>query len=118
MKCWIESLARLEDAEGDVDELAHHGADDELGWLALGGEALAEAPPPFGLVERDHGGHVEGAAQEGVADLGEARLAPDAAAGFVVLRVDPGEGRQLSGVAEPVRLGAASSPDGVQRNPG
>jgi len=26
---WIERLSRLEDAEGDMNEFAHHGADDD-----------------------------------------------------------------------------------------
>lgn len=42
MKRRIEGLAGFDDAEGDMDELAHHGADDELGGFAVGGEALAE----------------------------------------------------------------------------
>jgi len=44
MKRRIERLAGFEDAEGDLEELAHHGPDDRLGGLAGGGEALAEAP--------------------------------------------------------------------------
>ena len=80
MKGWIERFSRLEDAESDVGEFTHHGADDELGRLALGSEVFAEASAPFGFVESDHGGHVERAAQEGMADLGEARPAADAAA--------------------------------------
>ena len=36
MKSWIEGLSRLEDAERDMDELAHHGADDDHGYLAGG----------------------------------------------------------------------------------
>jgi|APTNR8051073442_1049403.scaffolds.fasta_scaffold22261_1 DUF971 family protein len=29
MKRWIEGLSRLEDAESDMNEFAHHGADDD-----------------------------------------------------------------------------------------
>lgn len=31
MKRWIERLTRLEDTEGDVNELTHHGAEDDHG---------------------------------------------------------------------------------------
>jgi hypothetical protein len=100
MKCRIEGFSRFEDAEGDVEELAHHRADDELWRLAGGGEAFAEAPAPGGLVQRHHGGHVERLAQEGVADLGQARLGLHAGAGVVQARAQAGEGGDLAGVAE------------------
>lgn len=40
MKRWIEGLSRLEDTEDDMDEFAHHGADDDHGRLAGSGEAI------------------------------------------------------------------------------
>ena len=39
MKFGIEGLTRFEDAMGDIDQLAHHGADDDHGHLA------GECPP-------------------------------------------------------------------------
>jgi len=60
MKGGIESYARFQDAERDIDELAHHGADDELGGLAVRGQAFAEAPAPLGFVEGNQGRHIAG----------------------------------------------------------
>ena len=31
MKCGIERFSRLKDAEGDMDKLTHHGAEDKHG---------------------------------------------------------------------------------------
>ena len=45
---WVEGLTGLEDPVGDMDELAHHGADDEHRGLASGGQALTEALTPGG----------------------------------------------------------------------
>jgi len=42
MKKRLEGLSRLEDAEGDLNEFAHHGTDDDHGGLAGGGEAIPE----------------------------------------------------------------------------
>ena len=39
----IKGFAGFEDAEGDVYEFAHHGADDEFRGLAGSGKALSEA---------------------------------------------------------------------------
>lgn len=95
---WIERFSRLEDAEGDVGEFTHHGADDELGRLAVGSEAFAEALAPLGFVECDHGGHVERAAQEGMADLGEVRPAADAAARFMCCGLMPAKAAIRAGL--------------------
>jgi len=54
-----------------------------FGGLPWGGQALLEALAPRGSVQRHHGRHVQRAAQEGVTDLGQARLATHAAAGLV-----------------------------------
>jgi hypothetical protein len=43
MKRWIEGFPRLENAEGDMNEFAHHGADEDHGCLAGGGESIPEA---------------------------------------------------------------------------
>jgi hypothetical protein len=72
MKCRIEGPSGLEHAERDMDELAHHGADDDFGRLAVSHQTLTKAFAPVGFVEGDESGHVEGAAQEGMADLGQA----------------------------------------------
>ena len=72
MKSWIEGLSRLEDAEGDLDEFAHHGADDDHGDLAGGGETIPKGAAPSGFVQGNHGGHVQGLAQAGMADFREA----------------------------------------------
>ena len=64
-----------------MNEFTHHSPDNELGRLAGCSEAFAEAFAPSGFVERGHGGHVKGFAQEGVPDLGQTRLTLDAAAG-------------------------------------
>ena len=53
MKSWIEGLSRLEDAEGDMNEFAHHGADDDHGYLAGGGEAIPKGTAPSGFVQGD-----------------------------------------------------------------
>jgi hypothetical protein len=45
MKRWIEGLSRLEDAEGDMDEFAHHGADDDQGYLAGASEPKSTVVP-------------------------------------------------------------------------
>jgi hypothetical protein len=89
MKGGIERFSRFKDAKGDLDEFAPHGPDNQLGWLIVRGEAFAEAVAPVGFVEGDQGRHVEGAAQKGVADFGETRFAPDTAAGFAMLRIEP-----------------------------
>ena len=34
MKSWIEFFSGFEHSEGDMEELTHHGADDQLGGLA------------------------------------------------------------------------------------
>jgi hypothetical protein len=34
MKARVERLLRFQDSEGDMDKLAHHGANDELGQFA------------------------------------------------------------------------------------
>ena len=62
MQCRLKGFARFEDAEGDLCELTHHGADDQLGRLAVGGQAFKKALPPVGPIEGDQGGHVERAA--------------------------------------------------------
>ena len=67
MKSGLKGLSRLEDAEGDLDEFAHHGADDDHGDLASGGETIPKGAAPSGFVQGDHGGHVQGLAQAGVA---------------------------------------------------
>ncbi|MBK8751612.1 MAG: hypothetical protein IPL99_08150 [Candidatus Competibacteraceae bacterium] len=45
MKRWIEGLSRFEDAEDEVNELAHHGTDDDHGRLA--DSRVGWAPPTF-----------------------------------------------------------------------
>lgn len=47
-----------------------------------------------------------------MADFGKAWLAPDAAAGLMVLRVEAGEGCDLAGIGESLRLCAISQPGG------
>jgi hypothetical protein len=88
MESRIEGFSGLEDTERDMNQLAHHGADNQLGRFAIRREAFAEALAPIRFVKGDHRRHVEGAAQEGMADLGQARFAPHAAAGLVVLRIE------------------------------
>jgi hypothetical protein len=103
MKSWIEGLSRLEDAEGDMDEFAHHGADDDHGYLAGGSETIPKGAAPSGFVQGDRGGHVQGLARAGMADFREAGLAPHATPRFVLARVEAGEGSRLAGGVEPVR---------------
>ena len=45
MKSWIKELPRLEDAERDMDEFAHHGADDDQGYLAGASEPKSTVVP-------------------------------------------------------------------------
>src|SRR5574338_437742 len=96
----VEGLSRLEHAIGHMEELAHHGADDEHRRLAVGGQAQTEELAPVGPVEGHHGWHVEGLAQEGMADLGHARLGSDAAARLMLSRVEAGKGHRLADVVE------------------
>jgi len=102
MKSWFEGLSRLEDAEGDMNEFAHHGADDDHGGLAGGGEAIPEGPTPSGLMQSDHGRHVQRLAQAGVSHFREARFAMHATPRLVLARVEAGEGGGLAGVIEPL----------------
>lgn len=53
MKSRIEGFSGLEDAVSDMDQLAHHGADNQLGRLTVGRKAFAEALAPVGFVEGD-----------------------------------------------------------------
>ena len=96
----IEWFAGLEHAVGDMKELSHHGADDQLARFACVGEALAKDIAPRRAIQRHHGGHVQRLAHETVADLGQARLAFHAAARLVLPRVQAGEGNSLSGISE------------------
>jgi len=70
MKSRIEGFSRFQDAEGDMNELAHHSADNELRRLAGAGQAVFKALAPSGLIERDHSRHIQRLAQESMADLG------------------------------------------------
>jgi hypothetical protein len=112
MKSGIEGLSRLEDAKGDLDEFAHHGADDDHGYLAGGGEAIPKDAAPSGFVQGDHGGPVPGLAPASMARFREAGLAPHAAARLMLARVEAGEGRRWAGVVESVRT-ATEDRDGV-----
>ena len=101
MEHGVEGFARLDDAKGHLRKLAHHGTDDQFGRFAMGGQALLEALTPRGLVQGHHGRHVQRTAQEGMADLGQTRLAADAAAGFVQARAQTGKGDELARRLEP-----------------
>jgi hypothetical protein len=46
MKCRIERMPGLDDAESDLRLLTHHGANDELGYLAVRRQSLGETFPP------------------------------------------------------------------------
>ena len=83
-------------------EFAHHGADDDHGGLAGGGESIPEGPTPSGLVQSDHGRHVQRLAQAGVSHFREARFAMHATPRLVLARVEAGEGGGLAGVIEPL----------------
>ena len=52
-----------------MHQLAHHGADDQFLCLASSTQPLAEALAPGCPVHGHHGWHVQGFAQEAVADL-------------------------------------------------
>ena len=101
MQSRIEGFARLEDAEGDMDELAHHCAENEHGRLACCGQPIPEGAPPHGSRRSHHGGHVQRAAQRRMAHLRQSRLAPHAAARLVLARIQTGEGNRLTGLIEP-----------------
>jgi len=85
-----------------MNEFAHHGADDDHGGLADGGEAIPEGPTPSGLVQGDQCGHVQRLAQASVSHFREAGFAAHAAPRFVLARVEAGEGGGLAGVVEPL----------------
>jgi CRISPR-associated endoribonuclease Cas6 len=70
-----------------MNELSHHGADDEHGRLAGGGQTVTEEFAPVGSVERHHCGHVEGFAQKGMTDLGQARFAVHAGIRVMLSRI-------------------------------
>ena len=79
MQGGIEEFSGLEDAERDMDEFAHHGADDDHRDLAGGGETIPKGAAPSSFVQGNHGGHVQGLAQAGMAGFREARLTAHAA---------------------------------------
>ena len=83
MQCRIEWSAGFEHAVSDMYELAHHRANDQFGWFVVGRQALMEMATPTCLVECDHRRHIQRLAREGVAYLGQARLAPHATARFM-----------------------------------
>ncbi len=74
-----------------MNEFAHHGADNQFRRLAGSSQAFAKTLAPTGFVQGHHGRHIQRLAQEGMADLGHARLALDAAAGLVLARVEAGK---------------------------
>src|ERR1700684_3871406 len=83
-----------------MKDLAHHGANDEHVRLASGKQALSEFLSPERLVKRRDGRHVQGLADEGMADFGQAWLAAHAAARLVLARVQSGIGRYLAGIGK------------------
>src|SRR6185369_1525335 len=100
MKCGVEGVAGTNHTEGDLSELAHHGADDEFWRFAVAGQALAKALTPLGFVQGNHRGHIQGAAQEGMSDLRKTRSHPYAAAGFMQSGTQAGEGDERTGAVE------------------
>src|SRR5574337_1101682 len=90
----VEGLSRLEHAIGHMEELA-----------------------PVGPVEGHHGWHVEGLAQEGMADLGHARLGSDAAARLMLSRVEAGKGHRLAGIVEARQMSIKGQQHGDVRSP-
>lgn len=96
MKRRIEGLSRFEDAEYDMNELAHHGADDDHGRLADSSESFPKGPPPSGLMQGHHGRHVKRLAQPRMTHFREARFAAHTAARFVLARVEAREGGGLA----------------------
>lgn len=105
MPCRIEGSSRLQDTKGDMDELAHHGSDDDHWRLARRSEPVTEGAPPSGACDSDHGRHVECLAQERMPDLGETWLAAHAAAGFMLSWVKASEGHRLFGSVKALRAG-------------
>ena len=112
MQSRIERFSRLEDAEGDMNELSHHGADDEHGGFACSGQTQTEALPPGRFIQCSHSRHIEGFAQEGMADFGESLFAVDATAGLMLTRIEAGEGRGLPGVAKSLGVRIVGEQDG------
>ncbi|MNL14710.1 hypothetical protein D3C87_1356660 [compost metagenome] len=88
-----------------MHQLAHHGADDQFLCLASSTEPLAEALAPGRPVHGHHGGHVQGFAQEAVADLRHAWLATYAGARLVLARVESRKRHGLLGAVEAFRIG-------------
>jgi hypothetical protein len=76
MKGWVAALIGFEDTEGDMDELAHHGAQDDHVYLAKGSQSVSEGTAPVSPCESHHGWHVEGFSQKGMSPTLERRVLP------------------------------------------
>lgn len=81
-------MSRLKDAVGDMDELTHHGADDDHGRLSGLGQTCSKRLAPGGFIKSRHGRHVEGFAQQGMSHFGEPCFAVDAAAREMLTRIE------------------------------
>src|SRR5690606_18647932 len=65
---WIERLARSQHTPDQVQELAHQGAQDELGWLAARSQALGEGLEHRVVALGHQRRHIELGPQGGIAD--------------------------------------------------
>ncbi len=83
-----------------MHQLAHHGPDDDHRRFTAGGEAGFEGLAPVCSCDCDHRWYVKSLSEEGIAHLGNSRLSADAAAGFMLTRIEARVSRRLLGAAE------------------
>ena len=83
-----------------MNELAHHGADDELRWFSIRLKPLAEGFAPSRFINGNHRWHVQRSSQESMPHFGQSGLGSDAGAGFVMSWIEPGKSGELTRAIE------------------
>ena len=108
----VEGFAGAEDAEDQMEELGHDGADDDDGLFAFGiepfGEGFAQRIEAHGA----HGRKEEGFAKSRRAGFAHRRVVGTAGAALVMARGDARVGGELPGVIEIREIGDLSEDDG------
>jgi len=112
MKLRIEGFLRFKNAKGDMNEFAHHGTDNDLGWFSGFGQAMPECSSPGGFCGSYYGGHIQCLAQECMAGFGHVRLSVHAAARLVLVRIQVGKGRSLLGLVKTLLPTVVGQQDG------
>lgn len=86
-----------------MNELAHHGTNDQFGRFARISQPLSEAFAPVRFVQRSHRGHVQGFSDKGVTDLGHPGFAFDAGARLVLPGIEPHKSHCLACIVKLLR---------------